>query len=605
MKLFENVSMFRTLLPFEQFRLYCDMPEGTLMGDYEQGLVMEAAEKALQEEIPQLYATLYMRFMRDGNRSEYEASYFARRRILRALTLGEMLEKKGRFLDKIIDVAWLICEETTWVIPAHNHILDQDKQSLLTRQVEGESTIIDLFAAETGAELANTLYYLRDALDAVCPSVTARMDYCIERHILTPFEKYVYWWGGFTDGPLNNWNPWIISNLLVTIGVEVKDRLRRVALCEKAIYTLDRFVDTYSIDGGCDEGPSYWTAAAASLYDCLEVLYDLTGGKVSCFDNELIRNMCDYFRKAFISGDYVMNFADAPATLNIGGVARRINRMGRRVHIPEMSAFASYAAYRKGDAYAPFAMSVYEGYSNIRNLYEQIPAYTGGGICVSADFPGIVVAVRREKEDFDSGVYFAIKGGTNGENHNHNDVGSFVLYKDGKPVIVDLGVGTYSRKTFSEERYTIKAMTSAYHSVAQIGGIDQHNGKEFACANPVFTKEGLSIDIEGAYPKEAGLSKYNRTGTLCGGTVTVCDTLVLEKPTQVVWNFICLEKPVISGSHVTIGNASLSFPDTVSASIDPYIFDDPRFNATWNRDRAYRVQFTAEVIKDSFTFTIQ
>jgi len=608
MKLFENISFYKTLLPYEDFRFYSDLPENAEMGEYEKNKVMEGAEKALQEEIPQLYATVYMRFVRDGNRSEYEASYFKRRAMLRALTMGEALEKKGRFMDKIINVVWLICEETTWVIPAHNHSDDTQNSdnTLLTQQIADEVRIIDLFSAETGAELSNTLYYLREDLNAVTPWVVKRMEYCIEKHILTPFEKNNFWWGGYHGGMLNNWNPWIISNILMAVSVNVQNFFRRENLCEKAAATLDRFVDSYSPDGGCDEGPSYWTAAAASLYDCLEILYDLTGGRVNCMETELVRNMCDYFRKAYISGSFVMNFADAPATMEISGVARTVRRMGRRIGNPELETFASYAACRKGEAQAEWGFSSFESYRNIRDLYESVPPYKGGGICRSADFPGIVVAVRREKEDFDHGFYFAIKGGTNGESHNHNDVGNFVLYRDGMPVIIDIGVGTYCRKTFSEERYTIKPMTSAYHNIAEIGGVNQREGVEYACSNPVFTPEGLSVNVEGAYPEKAGLLSFRRTGLLKDGCVSIEDRLTLKKPTEVIWNFICFEKPVLKeDGKADLGGAVMTYPSEVEAEVEDYVFDDIRFNNTWKRDRVYRLRFKANIAEGSFTFRIQ
>jgi len=605
MKLFEQVSMYQSLLPFEDFRLHRDLPPDVKVGEYERAIVMKAAEEALALEIPQLYATEYMRFVLDGNRSDYEASYFARRRMLRALTLGEYLEGKGRYLNKIIDLIWLICEETTWVIPAHNRLFANGASALLTEQVADESRIIDLFAAETGAELAHTLYYLRNALDAAAPQVCARADYCLQRHILLPFEKYVYWWGGFLDGQINNWNPWIISNILLIVGIQVKEPLRRAALCDKALIILDRFVDAYHPDGGCDEGPSYWGRAASSLYDCLELIDDLTGGRVSFFDSELVVNMCDYFRKAFISGDYVMNFADAPATLSLELAARRLNYMGRRLQKPELCAFASYAGHRHGEKEASYAVGAYSIYCEMRNLFEQVPARTESGICQRADFPSLSVAVRREKPDFDRGLYFAIKGGTNGESHNHNDIGHFLLYKDGQPVFIDIGVGTYTRKTFSEERYTILPMTSPYHSVPQFGGHAQLPGSAYAGKNAVFTDGGLAVDIEGAYPPEAGVLHCRREGLLQGDTVTLCDTVEMAKPTAVTWNFICFDRPEICGNTVTAGHAVMTCPKELSLSFEDFVFDDPRFNRAWGRDRVYRLQGKAEVIRGEYTFILR
>ena len=55
-----------------------------------------------------------------GTGQDFEASYFARRRMLNALVLAECVEHQGRFLDRIIDGLLLICEESGWQLPAHN-----------------------------------------------------------------------------------------------------------------------------------------------------------------------------------------------------------------------------------------------------------------------------------------------------------------------------------------------------------------------------------------------------------------------------------------------------------------------------------------------------
>ena len=36
----------------------------------------------------------------------------------------------------------------------------------------------------------------------------------------------------------------------------------------------------------------------------------------------------------------------------------------------------------------------------------------------------------------------AVKGGSNDDSHNHNDVGSVILYRNEKPLLIDLGVET-------------------------------------------------------------------------------------------------------------------------------------------------------------------
>ena len=92
------------------------------------------------------------------------------------------------------------------------------------------------------------------------------------------------------------------------------DPSKKLAEVQKIINSLDKFLNGYSDDGGCDEGPSYWGAAGALLYESLEILKMLTNGKFDVFDNPLVQNIGKYFYKVNIHAPYFINFADADAT---------------------------------------------------------------------------------------------------------------------------------------------------------------------------------------------------------------------------------------------------------------------------------------------------
>ena len=94
--------------------------------------------------------------------------------------------------------------------------------------------------------------------------------------------------------------------------------------------------------------------------------------------------------------------------------------------------------------------------------------------------PVIEVMAARDQARSARGLYVAAKGGHNNESHNHNDIGEFVVYLDGLPLLIDAGVETYSRKTFSPQRYEIWTMQSAYHSLPTIDGVQQSPGEQFA-----------------------------------------------------------------------------------------------------------------------------
>jgi len=137
-----------------------------------------------------------------------------------------------------------------------------------------------------------------------------------------------------------------------------------------------------------------------------------------------------------------------------------------------------------------------------------------------ADFwlPETQVAGARDKAGSSAGFFFAAKGGHNAESHNHNDLGTCVLYFNGKPCLVDIGRETYTAKTFSSRRYEIWTMQSQYHNLPKINSLDQKDGREFVATNSNFVadakKATFSTDVFKAYPDEAQVNKWVRSYTL-------------------------------------------------------------------------------------------
>ena len=49
------------------------------------------------------------------------------------------------------------------------------------------------------------------------------------------------------------------------------------------------------------------------LYDYLQILSDGTGGKLSLFNEPMIRRMGEYMSRSYVGNGWVVNFADASA----------------------------------------------------------------------------------------------------------------------------------------------------------------------------------------------------------------------------------------------------------------------------------------------------
>jgi len=128
------------------------------------------------------------------------------------------------------------------------------------------------------------------------------------------------------------------------------------------------------------------------------------------------------------------------------------------------------------------------------------------------------VMIARDQQGTTDGFFVAAKGGNNDESHNHNDIGTCVMYYDGKPCLIDLGREEYNAKTFSSKRYEIWTMQSGYHNLPVINGVDQKEGANFKADKTTFSANAksatFSTDIAGSYPKDAAVKSWVRSYTL-------------------------------------------------------------------------------------------
>jgi hypothetical protein len=475
------------------------------------------AEKLLHNSWGELKATTFLEYKQNGNRSNYEAVSLTRRISLNSLVSAEALENKGRFIPDIVNGIWAICEESYWGVPAHINL--QKDQSGLPDITE---PIVDLFTSETAALLAWTEYLLKPQLDKVSPLICRRIDIEERRRFLDAVaSRNDYWWMGYLDKTPkpNNWNPWIMSNYLAASLLLEHDQARRDSAVYRTMEILDHYLDLYPRDGGCDEGPAYWFRAAASLFDCLDLLDEATGGKINVKEAGLVDAMGAYIYKLYIGkDDYFVNFADAGPKSGAGLDGGMIYRYGKYVSDSVMMKFGAFIAKDRGLIPNPFAATIGRKLRTFVACHEIMNARSEEPLVRDNWLPDLQIMTARSLAWSDKGLYVAAKGGHNAESHNHNDVGSFVVYADAEPLLIDLGPEGYTAKTFSAQRYDIWTMQSQYHNLPSVNGVMEKDGREYAAAGVTYhqtDKEAVfSLDISKAYPEEAKLTYWKRTITL-------------------------------------------------------------------------------------------
>ena len=567
---------------------------------------------------PTCLATRFLDYARDGNRSRYEAVSRGRRGALADLAIAECVEGQGRFVDDIVNGTWAICEESFWGVPAHIGV-----QKAGTGLPDITEPIVDLFAAETSALLCWVAYLHGPQLDAVSPLIMPRVEQEVQRRILTPLlERDDFGWMGLQGQTVNNWNPWICSNWLTSALLLERDDDRRIQAVEKAMLTVDSFIDPYPSDGGCDEGPSYWGRAGASLYDCLELLHCATGGKVDVYDEPLVQEIGKFIYRVQIANTYFVNFADAPAMLTPTPAV--VYAYGERIGDASMMALGAWAAEQSETATKGASDSIGRMLPALSMCDEILEADATPPLPRDVWLDAIEVMVARDSEGASEGLFVAAKGGHNAESHNHNDVGSFVVYADGKPIIIDAGVEAYTRKTFSPQRYDLWTMQSGHHSLPTINGVEQSPGGEYAARDASHSADDaaaeLRLDIAPAYPEEAEVSSWVRTVRLQRGeAVVVTDEYELQEATGEVSLSLLTPCGVEVGDDGSIalgaveladgresGSATLWYDaEKLSASTDGIALADGRLRRIWG-ERLTRIILTAKqnVLQDTWELRI-
>lgn len=212
----------------------------------------------------------------------------------------------------------------------------------------------------------------------------------------------------------------------------------------------------------------------------------------------------------------------------------------------------------------------------------------------------------------------AIKGGFNNESHNHNDAGSFVVFYDGLPLFIDAGVGTYTKKTFSNERYEIWTMQSAYHNLPTLNGVMQMNGDTYKARKFAFNTSGttssVTMDIAGAYPDESYTEYWNRSMTMNrnDGIIELKDSWKQQKQVERnTWHFILAFEPeIVKKGTIKISNGETDLHLNYGTHFFPLIekieIEDGRLRNAWG-DTLWRISLTTgkKGLRGTETFTIQ
>lgn len=598
---------------FEPYAKYTDRAfwDSIIPVDYKKDIIRQA-EKSAKYTYGTVPLTTYLAVKRNGNRMINEDHYKARRDNLRNLILGELAEGKGRFIDPIIDATWSLCEQTSWAISAH---LNLQKQGVGVP--DHSEPIIDLTVGEIGNLMGWSYYFFKDQFDAVNPLIAERIQDEVNRRIITPYlERTDLWWMGYIPGHLvNNWNPWCNFNVLTATMLTSDNEDTKARVMRKTLNSTDKFINYYKADGGCEEGPTYWDHAAGKLLEYLELVNRISNGNINIFNEPVVKRMGEYIALSHVGNGYYMNFADASAFAK--GLSDIIYRYGNSTENKDLKQFAAYVMHST-DQSKKYVASTLDMTLQKMLIWHQLQntpaiAYYPGHFFLE----GTEVAGVRSKKGSTEGFFLAAKGGYNNESHNHNDVGTFSLYFNTDPILIDAGVGTYTAKTFSKDRYKIWTMQSGYHNLPMINGVQQAFGSDYKAQNMQFSNKGsiaqVSLNIANAYPAESACKYWNRSYKLDRkkGLEITDDFLLNEAKSanRVVFMVAKGVEKIEDGKLRLKGKKeALIFhynKNQFNFEVEEVKLDDPRLSNVWG-DKIYRLILTSKNnnTKDFYKFNI-
>jgi hypothetical protein len=600
---------------------------------------------------PQPLVSHYARYFRDGNRTAYEGLVASRQqRLTRAVVMAAVDGPEG-WLDEVIDGAYLLCEQSSWSWAAHDDVYIRSGEVVPDRA----RPYLDLGAGEVVAQLAWVDHLLGAALDSRASGLRRRIRLEAQERVIRPFLDRLDWhWLGL-DGDVHNWNPWIHSNIVVAALLLVDDPQLQAEVVARCIEGLDRFLASIPADGAIDEGFAYWWNGAGRALEGLALLEEASGGVLNP-DLPVIRALVAFPHRMHLGHRWFLNVADGPARAHNGLPWGMLHRWAVRLGDSDAAAHAAAFAAVEPEPNAASGLgrvltqltSLAPPTSRTRHTQPTSCTQLGdnkrrnegpmGRLLLpswGAYLPSVQIMVARQTPGSSDGLTLAAKGGHNGEHHNHRDVGSVVVAVDGVPLLVDAGQPTYTAQTFGPDRYRIRAMQSAWHSVPAPFGLEQGTGSSFAATvlqEPTAEEPTLELGLGAAYgldhPEQwIRTSLMNRDlgsvviddrwnlpaqapeGTRApAGTHDVDITYLVAGTVRVGSDATAIITPDgIPAAETTKGLHLRWKPATAVVLVDEWLLDDPLLSDIWG-EKLTRIRFRMPAenrASGAFTLTVE
>ncbi|MDW7691210.1 hypothetical protein R9C00_19340 [Flammeovirgaceae bacterium SG7u.111] len=514
----KQIEMLKKVVPETVFQ---PAPPASDRAHWEKIAASESGKNYLEEALEELEKApevpitdeIYRRANLEGNRGIYKPRYYRTMDRLEKFIIGECIENEGRFISQIGVYADSIMAMKSWLHPNH----DDSENSVL----EGKRVAIDLGARKFGLVLA-----LADALleDKLPKELRTKIADQLQWRIMDSYLKSCR--GEDTLGnkwirSTSNWNSVCTSGTIFTTIVASEKSEERIAVIGCALNSMVYYLSGFGADGYCSEGTGYWNYGFGHYLYLAEILDDYTDGKINLFefnDPEKLKRVANFPENFQIHEGLYAPFSDGVTRVKSGSDNFAYTMASKHYGAKKVSEFISnegvqtLIVWKDGD-----------DYTTDNEIGTKLPSHT------YFDDYGIVISRGQQETPFS----IAIKAGHNAENHNHSDVGSYVLVVGDDIVAGDIGAPSYIAGAFSPDN---PARSSWGHPVPRIENMLQSNGRSFhgKVTRTEFaeTSDNVTMDISAAYevPGLETLVRTMKNSKVGEGSITIKDEFSASEP---------------------------------------------------------------------------
>lgn len=492
---------------------------------------IEALKKSYEEycigEIPTPKFSQFRLFADIGDRNIYQKTFFQRQhRMFTCAVLSLIYPENEEYFTLLQDTIFEICDLYVWALPAH-----------MPSITENNNTELDLDACTIAMALAIIKKLLSDRLH---PLIKARIDAEIDRRIVEPFLKQRWHW----EFRQNNWTTVCAGSVGCALMLNRPDIFELVK--DRINHDMQTYVDSYGDDGVCTEGAGYWGYGFGYYVAYADLLRSYSNGDFDLLAGDKIKSIATFFQKMLLDENVVVTYGDcglgSKMVIDAGLVYKLKSIFGDDFEIPPKEMF-SYGVH-----YFPFFLDTF--------------------ICYNEKCSSSAISKNCEYFMADQGWYvkrtpsysFSCRGGTNGESHNHNDVGSFIFCHNDNQILRDIGGRPYTRQYFEHEhRYNFFETSSRSHNVPIINGKYQANICETR-SYTTFENGVVSIDFHELYDIEN--LKLVRAYTPDENGVSITDSF--DGVDTFVERLVSYIKPVIKSGEVILDGVRISYDSSLA-----------------------------------------